>query len=228
MAHQCELWQEGLLCLSAQCPERGGDTRRQASIPGDVEGAVGGQQPSSRTATSSFVQGRRGGALPGPFKITSSRPLICMFLLKLPKTDEGGLRARHQQVGLVLTAQHCAGRLAFAREHQDWQICHWRLVLFTDENRFTLSTCDRYDRVWRRRGERSAACNTLQHDRFGGGSVMVWGSISLEGRTALHVLARGTLTAIRYHFFPFGNLRAPNRFCCLWFLPYFLLSQAFC
>uniref|UniRef100_A0A8L0DVW2 Nucleobindin 2a n=1 Tax=Oncorhynchus mykiss TaxID=8022 RepID=A0A8L0DVW2_ONCMY len=34
--------------------------------------------------------------------------------------------------------------------------------------------------------------------RFGGGSVMVWGGISLGGRTALHVLARGSLTAIRY------------------------------
>ncbi|KAL0194495.1 hypothetical protein M9458_008067, partial [Cirrhinus mrigala] len=55
----------------------------------------------------------------------------------------------------------------------------------------------RRDRVWRRRGERSAACNILQHDRFGSGSVMVWGGISLEGRTALHVLARGSLTAIR-------------------------------
>ncbi|KAI3359253.1 hypothetical protein L3Q82_002771 [Scortum barcoo] len=44
-----------------------------------------------------------------------------------------------------------------------------------DESRFTLSTCDRRDRVWRRRGERSAACNILQHDRFGSGSVMVVG-----------------------------------------------------
>ncbi|CDQ59856.1 unnamed protein product [Oncorhynchus mykiss] len=68
----------------------------------------------------------------------------------------------------MLTAQHHAGRLAFAREHQDWQIRHWRPVLFTDESRFTLSTCDRRDRVWRRSGERSAACNILQHDRFGG------------------------------------------------------------
>uniref|UniRef100_A0A8C7PIK9 Transposase Tc1-like domain-containing protein n=1 Tax=Oncorhynchus mykiss TaxID=8022 RepID=A0A8C7PIK9_ONCMY len=106
------------------------------------------------------------------------------------RLHEGGMRARRPQVGVVLTAQHHAGRLAFAREHQDWQIRHWRPVLFTDESRFTLSTCDR---VWRRRGERSAACNILQHDRFGGGSVMVWG-----GRTALHVLARGSLTAIRY------------------------------
>uniref|UniRef100_A0A8L0DTY1 Tc1-like transposase DDE domain-containing protein n=1 Tax=Oncorhynchus mykiss TaxID=8022 RepID=A0A8L0DTY1_ONCMY len=114
------------------------------------------------------------------------------------RLHEGGMRARRPQVGVVLTAQHRAGRLAFAREHQDWQIRHWRLVLFTDESRFALSTCDRRDRVWRRRGERSAACNILQHDRFGGGSVMVWGGISLGGRTALHVLARGSLTAIRY------------------------------
>lgn len=114
------------------------------------------------------------------------------------RLHEGGMRARRPQVGPVLTAQHRAARLAFAREHRDWQIRHWRPVLFTDESRFTLSTCDRRVRVWRRPGERSAACNILQHDRFGGGSVMVWGGISLEGRTALHVLARGSLTATGY------------------------------
>uniref|UniRef100_A0A8C7P566 Transposase Tc1-like domain-containing protein n=1 Tax=Oncorhynchus mykiss TaxID=8022 RepID=A0A8C7P566_ONCMY len=114
------------------------------------------------------------------------------------RLHEGGMKAQRPQVGVVLTPQHRAGCLAFAREHQDWQIRHWRPVLFTDEGRFTLSTCDRRDRVWRRRGERCAACNILQHDRFGGGSVMVWGGISLRGRTALHVLARGSLTAIRY------------------------------
>ncbi|KAL0188081.1 hypothetical protein M9458_015180, partial [Cirrhinus mrigala] len=111
------------------------------------------------------------------------------------RLHEGGMRARCPQVGVVLTAQHRAERLAFAREDQDWQIRHWCPVLFTDESRFTLSTCDR---VWRRCGERSAACNILQHDRFGSGSLMVWGGISLEGRTALHVLTRGSLTAIRY------------------------------
>ncbi|KAI4874696.1 hypothetical protein NFI96_021606, partial [Prochilodus magdalenae] len=58
------------------------------------------------------------------------------------RLHEDGMRARRPQ-GVVLTAQHCAGSLAFAREHQDWQIRHWRPVLFTDESRFTLSTCDR-------------------------------------------------------------------------------------
>ncbi|KAL7829970.1 hypothetical protein SRHO_G00310970 [Serrasalmus rhombeus] len=75
------------------------------------------------------------------------------------------MRARRPQMGVVLTAQHRAGCLAFAREHQDWQIGHWRPVIFTDES---------------------------------SGSVTVWGGISLEGRSALHVLARGSLTAIRY------------------------------
>ncbi|KAL0172968.1 hypothetical protein M9458_033279, partial [Cirrhinus mrigala] len=61
-----------------------------------------------------------------------------------------------------------------------------------------------------RRGERSAACNILQHDRFGSGSVMVWGGISLEGRTALHVLARGSLTAIRPFVRPYAGAVGPG------------------
>ena len=38
----------------------------------------------------------------------------------------------------------------------------------------------------------------IQHDRFGGGSVMVPGGISMEGRTDLYRLENGSLTAIRY------------------------------
>ncbi|KAI4891182.1 hypothetical protein NFI96_000456 [Prochilodus magdalenae] len=75
------------------------------------------------------------------------------------RPHEGGLRARRPVVGPVLTGQHRRARLAFATEHQNWQIRHRRLVLFT---------------------------------------VMVWGGISLEGRTDLYRLDNGTLTAIRY------------------------------
>ncbi|KAI4875944.1 hypothetical protein NFI96_034528 [Prochilodus magdalenae] len=67
----------------------------------------------------------------------------------------------------------------------------------TDESRCYLSTCDRRDRLWRRRGKCFAARNIIQHDWFGG-SVMVWGGISLEGRTDLYRLDNGTLTAMRY------------------------------
>ncbi|KAI4888917.1 hypothetical protein NFI96_005924 [Prochilodus magdalenae] len=76
--------------------------------------------------------------------------------------------------------------------------CHRLIDSMPHESRFYLSTCDRCDRLWRHSGECYAACNTIQHDRFGGGPVMVWGGISLEGRTDLYRLDNGTLTAIRY------------------------------
>ena len=52
------------------------------------------------------------------------------------------LRAQRPLVGPVLTARHYTAHL----RHQDWQV--WHPVLFIDENRFTLSTCDRRERVW--------------------------------------------------------------------------------
>ncbi|KAI4873746.1 hypothetical protein NFI96_000047 [Prochilodus magdalenae] len=114
------------------------------------------------------------------------------------RPHEGSPRAQRPVVGPVLTGQHRRARLAFATEQQNWQIRHKRLVLFTDESRFYLSTCDRRDRLWRHRGECYAACNIIQHAWFGGGSVMVWGGISLEGLTDLYRLDNGTLTAIRH------------------------------
>ena len=37
-----------------------------------------------------------------------------------------------------------------------------------------------------------------EHDWFGGGSVTVWAGISAQGKTDLHVIDNGTLTALRY------------------------------
>lgn len=109
-----------------------------------------------------------------------------------------GMRARRPATGPILTVAHRTARLDFAHEHQNWQLRHWRPVLFTDESRFTVSTNDRRVRVWRRQGERYADCNIVEVDGYGGGSVMVWGGVSLDGRTDLHVFARGGITAVRY------------------------------
>lgn len=114
------------------------------------------------------------------------------------RLHEGRMRSRQPATGPVLTVQHRVARLEFAREHQNWGLANWRGVLFTDESRFTVSTCDRRVRVWRVPGERYLEENVVRHDRFGGGSVMVWGGICATGRTDLYVIARGTLTAVRY------------------------------
>jgi hypothetical protein len=53
-------------------------------------------------------------------------------------------------------------------------------------------------RVWRRRSERLYAANIAEHDRYAGRSVLVCGGTSLNGRTDLVVLNRGTLTGQQY------------------------------
>ena len=48
------------------------------------------------------------------------------------------------------------------------------------------------------RNERFAEVCIVEHDCYGGGSVMVWAGISAQGKTDLHVIDNGTLTAERY------------------------------
>ncbi len=97
------------------------------------------------------------------------------------------LNARRPAVTPRLTPRHRQTRLAFCREHVDWSFQAWSCVVFSDESRFCVSTNDRCQRVWRTRGQCFAECAIVEHDHFGGPSVMVWPGISIGGRTDLHV-----------------------------------------
>ncbi|KAL7828173.1 hypothetical protein AOLI_G00313250 [Acnodon oligacanthus] len=97
----------------------------------------------------------------------------------------------------AMTALHRQARLRWCRQHMHWNLNMWRKVLFSDESRFCLRKLDRRVKVWRRRGDRYADCCTDRVTSFGGGSVMVWGGISLTGKTRL-VIIGGNLTAERY------------------------------
>ena len=89
-------------------------------------------------------------------------------------------------------------RLAWARDHVTWTQNDWAPVLFTDESRFCVDFTDRRARVWRMPNERFAPVCVAEHDRFSGGSVMVWAGISAQWKRDLHVIDNGTLTAPRY------------------------------
>ena len=108
-----------------------------------------------------------------------------------------GLKARRAAVRVPLSRNHRTRRLAFARFHRRWTRNQWSKVLFTDESRFTLRFNDGRIRVWRRPGERFVDATIREHDRYGGGSVMVWGGFSLHHRTPLHIV-NGRLTGVAY------------------------------
>ena len=63
-------------------------------------------------------------------------------------------------------------------------------VLFFNESRFTLVRADGRSRIYRRHKESYAASCVQEHDRFGGGSVIVRAGIHRDGRTAVERVNR--------------------------------------
>jgi transposase len=109
-----------------------------------------------------------------------------------------GLYARRPMVCVPLTNSHRRERLNWARDHHTWSQNQWANVLFSDESRFSLETDSRRIFIWRESGTRYHPTNIRERDRYGGGGLMVWAGIMLDGRTPLHIFDGGTLTAQRY------------------------------
>ena len=84
-----------------------------------------------------------------------------------------GLNARRPAVVPRLTPRRRQMRMTFCHAHVDWNTDAWSCVLSSDESRFCVTLNDRCQRVWRTCGERFAECAIVEHDRFGGPSVMV-------------------------------------------------------
>ncbi|GFU94923.1 transposable element Tcb2 transposase [Trichonephila clavipes] len=83
-------------------------------------------------------------------------------------------------------------------EHRDWEQHDCSQVLFTDESRFSLEFDTRRVIVWRDRGTRNNPAFVRERSQYRRAGWMVWGGISIGGRTDLHIIRNGTLTGRRY------------------------------
>ncbi|GFX88061.1 transposable element Tcb2 transposase [Trichonephila clavipes] len=101
-------------------------------------------------------------------------------------------------VCIPLTPCHGAARRRWAAEHRDWEQHHWSQVLFTDLSRFSLECDTRRVLVWRDRGTRYNPAFVRERSQYRRAGWMVWGGISIGGRTDLHIIRNGTLTGRRY------------------------------
>ncbi|GFW27661.1 transposable element Tcb2 transposase [Trichonephila clavipes] len=65
-------------------------------------------------------------------------------------------------------------------------------------SRFSVHPDNRRIFIWRDRGSRNNPAFVHESVRFGGGGVLVYGGISIDGRTDLYIIRDGHLTARRY------------------------------
>ena len=66
--------------------------------------------------------------------------------------------------------------------HLKWMLNDWTPELFTDESRFCVNYTDTRVQVLRSSSGRFASVFVANHDRSGGGSVMVWAGTSMWGK----------------------------------------------
>ncbi|GFX72678.1 transposable element Tcb2 transposase [Trichonephila clavipes] len=86
----------------------------------------------------------------------------------------------------------------WATELVNWRRNEWSNVLLSDESRFSVHPNNRRIFIWRDHGSRNNPAFVHESVRFGGGGVLVYGGISIDGRTDLYIIRDGPLTARRY------------------------------
>jgi len=98
-------------------------------------------------------------------------------------------------VCLSLTPRHRTARRRWAAEHRDWEQHDTSQVRFTNESRFSLECDTRRVPVWRERDTRNNPAFVRERPQYRRAGWMVWDGISIGGRTDLHIIRNGTLTA---------------------------------
>ncbi|GFS96150.1 transposable element Tcb2 transposase [Trichonephila clavipes] len=106
--------------------------------------------------------------------------------------------AHRPKVCVRLISRHRLDCKEWATEHVNWRRNEWSNVLFSDESRFSVHPDNRRIFIWRDRGSRNNPAFVHESVRFCGGGVLVFGGISIDGRTYLYIIRDGSLTARPY------------------------------
>ena len=72
-------------------------------------------------------------------------------------------------------------RLEFAKKFKNMPLSFWKKILWSDESKFNLKSSDGAQKVRRKAGEAYKLSCVRETVKYGGGNVMVWGSMAWKG-----------------------------------------------
>ena len=115
---------------------------------------------------------------------------------------------RKRPSGIELTANHKRLRLEWAMQHCHWR-SQWSRVVWSDGASVCLRGRDDRLRVWRQSDDEIPGNLALPVNQ-GGGRLLIWAAIWMNGRTELHVQRNninsdGYVDVLREHVLPLSN-----------------------
>ena len=148
----------------------------------DSRRAAGGHPrkvtPASTSMFSALAGQRMLSRCPGS---SGTSPHTCLTQDSEESSQTGQLKAAVKEKKDLLTAGHRKGRLNQAIAHQDWTVDDWKRVIWSDETKINRLGSDGRVWGWKLPGEGLTDRLVQGTQKYGGGSVMVWGCMSWDG-----------------------------------------------
>lgn len=94
---------------------------------------------------------------------------------------KNGFHGRVKVKKPLLTIRHKKLRLEFAKKYKNYTISDWARVVWSDETKINRFGSDGRQWTWKKPGEPIKDRHVKSTIKFGGGNLMIWGCMTMEG-----------------------------------------------
>ncbi|GFU50160.1 transposable element Tcb2 transposase [Trichonephila clavipes] len=158
----------------------------------EVAQAIGVSQSVISRIWNRFLETGRAGRRPGQCRRRATKPNEDRYFVLNAR--------RHRNMNATLLQQHLRSATGTMVSTQTVRNRLHGVDLYARRpmSRFSVHPDNRRIFIWRDRGSRNNPAFVHESVIFGGGGVLVYGGISIDGRTDLYIIRDGPLTARRY------------------------------
>ncbi|GFV16657.1 transposable element Tcb2 transposase [Trichonephila clavipes] len=158
----------------------------------EVAQAIGVSQSVISRIWKRFLETESAGRRPGQDRRRATTPNEDRYLVLTAR--------RHRNMNATFLQQHLRSVTGTTVSTQTVQNRLHGVGLYARRplSHFSVHPGNRRIFIWRDRGSRNNPAFVHESVRFGGGGVLVYGGISIDGRTDLYIIRDGPLTTCRY------------------------------